>query len=105
MLKIMEKSVFLSKLSKYLFWDYNIDTLNPNNDINLVLERVFMQGTESDEKEIFGFYNLNNIKESVTNIKYFDRKTLNYLSVILNIPKEEFKCYKKSLSETPFGIS
>jgi len=101
----MEKGVFLSKLSKYLFWDYNIDTLNPNNDINLVLERVFMQGNESDEKEIFGYYNINEIKESVTNIKYFDRKTLNYLSVVFNIPKEEFKCYKKSLSENPFGIS
>ena len=101
----MEDSVFLSKLSKYLFWDYNIDTLNPNNDINLVLERVFTQGTESDEKEIFRYYNINEIKESVTNIKYFDRKTLNYLSVVFNIPKEEFKCYKKSLSQTPFGIS
>ena len=104
MLKIMEKSVFLSKLSKYLFWDYNIDTLNPNNDINMILERVFTKGTECDEKEIFGYYTLNTIKESVTNIKYFDKKTLNYLSVVLNIPKEEFKCYKKSQSETPFGI-
>jgi len=105
MLNNMEKGIFLSKLSKHLFWDYNIDTLNPNNDINLVLERVFTQGTESDEKEIFRYYNINEIKESVTNIKYFDRKTLNYLSVVFNIPKEEFKCYKKSLSQTPFGIS
>ena len=95
---------FLSKLSKYLFWDYNIDTLNPNDDINLILERVFTQGTENDEKEIFKFYNIENIKKSVINVKYFDRKTLNYLSVILNIPKEEFKCYKKSLSENPYGI-
>ena len=101
----MEKDYLLSKLSKYLFWDCNIDTLNPNNDINLVLERVFTQGTENDEKEIFGYYNINNIKESVTSIKYFDKKTLNYLSVLLNVPREEFKCYKKSQLETPFGIS
>ena len=101
----MKKDIFLSKLSKYLFWDYNIDILNPNNDINLILERVFTLGTESDEKITFEYYNINNIKESVTNIKFFDRKTLNYLSVVLNIPKEKFKCYKKSLSQTPFGIS
>ena len=100
----MENNIFLSKLSKYLFWDYNIDTLNPENDINLILERVFTQGTENDEKEVFRFYNINNIKNSVLSIKYFDKKTLNYLSIILNMPKEEFKCYKKSLSKNPFGI-
>jgi len=103
-IKIVEEQAFLSKLSKYLFWDYNIDTLDPKNDINLILERVFTQGTENDEKEIFKYYNMNSIKDSVLNIKYFDRKTLNYLSIILNIPKKEFKCYKKSLSKNPFGI-
>jgi len=101
----MENADFLSKLSKYLFWDYNIDTLDPINDINLILERVFTQGTENDEKEIFRFYKINKIKNSIINIKYFDRKTLNYLSIIFKIPKEEFRCYKKSLSENPFGIS
>ena len=100
----MDKDVFLSKLSKYLFWDYNISTLNPHNDINLILERVFTRGTENDEKEIFRFYNISNIKNSVINIRCLDKKTLNYLSVILNIPKEDFKCYKKSQSEIPFGI-
>ena len=101
----MENHDFLIKLSKHLFWDYNIDTLNPKDDINLILERVFTQGTENDEKEIFKFYNINNIKNSVLKIKYFDRKTLNYLSIILKLPKEEFNCYKNSLSENPFGIS
>ena len=75
------------------------------NDINLILERVFTQGTENDEKEIFAYYKIENIKNSIINIKYFDRKTLNYLSIVLKIPKEEFKCYKKSLLENPFGIS
>ena len=101
----MEKISFLSKLSGYLFWDYNINTLDPVNDINLILERVFTQGTENDEKEIIRYYKIENIKNSIINIKYFDRKTLNYLSIVFKIPKEEFKCYKKSLLENPFGIS
>ena len=95
---------FLSKLSKHLFWDYNIDTLIPSKDINLILERVFSLGTENDEKEIFKVYNIDDIKKSVIDIKYFDKKTLNYLSVIFKIPKEEFRCCKKSLSENPYGI-
>ena len=100
----MDKNTFLSKLSGYLFWDYDIETLDPDNDINLILERVFTRGTENDEREIFKYYGIEKIRNSVLKIKYIDRKTLNYLSIVLNKPKEEFKCYRKSLLETPFGI-
>lgn len=100
----MDDNSLLLKLSKYLFWDYNINTLDPNIDKNLILERVFTRGTEDDEKEIFNYYGKELIKDTVLNIKYFDKKTLNYLSIVLNISKERFQCYKKTLSETPFGI-
>ena len=49
---------------------------------------------ENDEKMVFFIYNIDIIKEAVINIKTLDMKTLNYLSIILNIPKEEFRCYK-----------
>ena len=101
----MENSNFLRNLSQYLFWDYNADILDPNIDKRLILERVFTRGTENDEKEIFNFYGKEMIKNAVLDVKYFDKKTLNYLSVIFGISREEFKCYKKSLSENPFGIS
>jgi len=94
----------LSKLSDYLFWDYNKNLLDPDIDRNLILERVYSMGTENDEREALNYYGTNLIKNSILNIKYLDKKTLNYLSIVFNIPKEEFKCYKYSLSETPFGI-
>jgi hypothetical protein len=94
----------LPKLSKYLFWDCNISALDPNADKNLILERVFSRGTENDEKEVFNYYGMTVIKESVLNIKYLDKKTLNYLSIILDIPREDFRCYKKTLSENPYGV-
>jgi hypothetical protein len=100
----MTDNNILSKLSKYLFWDYNIDTLDPNIDRNLILERVFSRGTENDEKEVFNYYGRNVIKETVLNIKFFDKKTLNYLSIIFDVPKEDFRCYKRTLSENPYGI-
>jgi hypothetical protein len=99
----MEDNI-LSKLSDYLFWDDNINLLDPNIDRNLILERVFSRGTENDEKEVLNYYGTNSIKNTILNIKYLDKKTLNYLSIIFSIPKEEFKCYKHSLSESPFGI-
>jgi len=96
---------FLSKLSKYLFWDSNIDVLDPSADRCLILERVFTRGTESDEKEVLNYYGRTLIKDTIPNIKYLDKKTLNYLSIVFGVPKEEFICYKRSLSESPFGIS
>jgi hypothetical protein len=94
----------LSKLSKSLFWDYDAGVLDPDIDKNLILERVFTRGTENDEKEVFNYYGKNLIKNTILNIKYFDKKTLNYLSIVFDISKEKFKCYKRSLSENPFGI-
>ena len=101
----MEDSSFLTRLSQYLFWDCNVNMLDPHIDKKLVLERVFSRGTENDEREIFHFYGEEEIKNTVPEIKYLDKKTLNYLSVFLNIPKENFKCYKRSLLGNPFGIS
>jgi hypothetical protein len=98
------KDTILPILSKYLFWDCNTNTLDSNIDRNLILERVFTRGTENDEKEVFNYYGRDLIKDTVLNIKYFDKKTLNYLSIILDISKEKFRCYKQSLSENPYGI-
>jgi hypothetical protein len=100
----MADTGLLPKLSKSLFWDYNIHNLDPDSDKNIIVERVFTRGTENDEKEVFNYYGKDLIKDIVLNVKYFDKKTLNYLSIIFNIPKENFKCYKKTLSENPFGI-
>jgi hypothetical protein len=97
--------MFLSQLSQYLFWDCNVHILSPDNDKKLIIERVFTHGTENDEKILFAYYGKDVIKDCILDIKYFDKKTLNYLSIVFDISKEKFKCYKKSLLETPFGIS
>ena len=101
----MENSNFLRNLSAYLFWDYNTNMLDPNTDKKLILERVFTRGTENDEKEVFNYYGKETIKNTILEVKYIDKKTLNYLSITLGISKENFKCYEKSLLESPYGIS
>jgi len=98
------KDNILSKISGYLFWDCDADRLDPDIDKKLILERIFSRGTENDERKAFNYYGKDVIKDTVSDIKYFDKKTLNYLSIVFNIPKEKFKCYKRSQSESPFGI-
>jgi len=88
------KNDLIYELSSYLFWDHDIKKLDSMNDRYLILQRVFSRGMENDEKLIFRLYNMEVIKETVLNIKNFDNKTLNYLSIVLKIPKEKFRCYK-----------
>jgi hypothetical protein len=95
---------FLSTLSRHLFWDCDVSLLDPHADRRMVLERVFSRGTESDERAVFGYYGRDAIKEAAPGIKYLDKKTLNYLSLILGIPKEDFKCCRRAQSSDPFGI-
>ena len=84
----------INGLSSYLFWDRDISKLDLINDKELILERVFSRGMENDEKQVFVMYDIEVIKETVLKIKNFDKKTLNYLSIIFRIPKEKFRCYK-----------
>ena len=84
----------LSELSSYLFWDRNINKLDITKDRYLILERVFTRGMENDERLVFALYDEEVIKSSIIEIKHLDKKTLNYLSIIFNIPQEKFRCYK-----------
>lgn len=92
----------LSKLSDHLFWDYDRNALDPDVSKRLIIERVFSRGTERDERLAFDYYGEEVIKNTAVDINFLDKKTLNYLSVILHIPKEKFKCYEKTLSPLPF---
>jgi hypothetical protein len=91
-------------LSKALFWDCDRDKLDYDTNKRFILERVFTRGLESDELEVFRYYGVKVIKTEVTKINYLDKRTLNYLSFILKIPPRRFKCYKKSVSQNPFGM-
>jgi len=94
----------IEKLSKHLFWDYNRDKLDQDMSADLIIERVFTRGYESDEREIFNYYGKDKIRQITMNARYFDARTLNYLSIILDTPKEEFRCYARSQLPTAFGI-
>jgi hypothetical protein len=102
--KNVEEKKNFPQLTKSLFWDCDTSKLDFDIDKKLVLERVFSRGFESDEREVCRYYGINTIKKIVTQITYLDKKTLNYLSVLLGIPERRFKCYKKTLSANPFGM-
>jgi hypothetical protein len=84
-------------LSKYLFWDCDQNKIDYTKRVNFILERVFGMGTENDVREVIKYYTIKIIKEEIIKIKILDKKTINYLSFLFNIPKRRFVCYKKDV--------
>jgi hypothetical protein len=89
-------------LSKYLFWDINVQKLDYDSRASFILERVFTMGMQEDEWKVNKYYGRERIRKEVVNCKSLDKKTLNYLSVFYGIPKKDFKCYRKDVFQKGF---
>ena len=88
----------IKKLSPRIFWDMDINTLDLKKNQNEIIERVYVYGTDNDEKLIWSIYSYNEIKKSVMNSDSLNDTTITYLSKVFNIKEKKFKCYKKKLS-------
>ena len=82
-----------SQLNKALFWDIDFNSLNGEKHARFIIERVVQKGDISDWKLIKAYFGLEKIKSEVVKVRHFNDKTLNFVSVILKIPKEDFRCY------------
>jgi len=81
------------KLSKVLFWDSDYDRIDWEKRAQYVIGKVVSMGTIEDWNQIKDFYGLERIKKEMLQIRFLDPKSLNFLSTIFNIPKEQFRCY------------
>jgi hypothetical protein len=91
----------LEKLNKTYFWDINPDLLDEKKSKRIIIERVMNFGNLREIKLILSYYGKEDVTKTICNLNYIDPKTLNFLSLLLNVPKSEFKCYirKQSTSQ------
>ena len=80
-------------LSKVIFWDTDYATIDWDNKARYVIERVVVRGNWSDWLAIREYYGLERIREEMLQSRDLDPKSMSFLSVIFNIPKEQFRCY------------
>ncbi len=83
----------ISQLTSSLFWDIDIKTISEKEHAGFIIQRVCMLGTWNDWLLLKANYGLEKIKSELLLARTLDMKTLNYFSLILNIPKEKFRCY------------
>jgi hypothetical protein len=99
----MSKNPGIQDLSDHLFWDLDPRKLDEQKNKTIIIERVFTRGDIADLKILFQLYNSEIIKQEIVKAGFLDKKTLNWASRFLNIPKTKFKCYTKIQSGKVHG--
>jgi len=92
----------LTQLSPHLFWDTPIEHLHWWEHRAFIIERVMNYGLLKDWNTIKEWYSKENMKTIVTSIRTLDDFSIAFLSLILDIPKDAFRCYNDRQSHPSF---
>ena len=79
--------------SPVIFWDVDTSKKDWQKSGRFVIGRVVRYGSVDDWRMAKAFYGIERIKHEMIEEPDLDRRTLSFLSCVLDIPKEQFKCY------------
>lgn len=72
-----------------MFWDIDVDKINPDQHKDFIIQRVFVRGGMIDIKRLFSYYSKNEIVTSLKKSRELDKVTHNFCINYFHIPKEE----------------
>ena len=93
----MSKTKKRLKLNKDLFWDVKISDIDRQKNKEFVVGRILNLGDIDDYKIANEFYGKKHFQNIAKKVPWLDKKSLNFWSLIFNIPKNEFICSRKLL--------
>ncbi len=91
--------------SSGLFWDVNPATIDCEKHINYIVGRVLEAGTLADWQLLCQHLSLQGVVKVAQNLRSIDKKSLTFLSVVGNIPQEQFRCCTQKQSTPTHWIS
>jgi hypothetical protein len=91
----------ISDFSPHLFWDIDPKSIILENDCDFIVKKVLLYGLMHDWELLLQFYGLEKIVQSAKSIRELDKRSLSFLSLLSNTPKEEFLCYTTKQSTPP----
>ncbi len=92
----------ISALSSHLFWDTPLENIDWYEHRSFIVERVMGYGIMKDWEIIKQVYTKEEMREIVTAIRVLDDFSIAFLSVVLDLPKENFRCYTERQSQPSF---
>lgn len=83
----------LNKLSDHLFWDIDISEIDIEKNSRFIIKKVLQYGLYTDWKLLKQLYGIDFITKVASQISDLDKRTASFLSVVGDLPKQNFKCY------------
>ena len=90
-----EGNKILLELTKEAFWNCDLTKFDYIRDKEYIIKRIIESGLENDEIIMWKLYSYDDIKNVAINHECLDNDIVIYMSFVLQINEEEFKCYKK----------
>lgn len=84
---------FIAQLTPSLFWDVEMETIDPEKHRKFIINRVLGRGRMFDWFLLRDYYTLEVIVEVAKKVRTLDPKTLAFIACVGNTVKEEFRCY------------
>lgn len=79
-----------------LFWDVDPASLDAEKHKYYIIPRVMDYGTLEHVKETFRHYGVEAILEVLKQVPSLDKKTISFFATRYDIPREEFRAYRRS---------
>lgn len=80
---------------QYLFWDVDLEKMDPTKSRRFIIERILARGGLDDFRWAFSFFGEKLIKNVLINAKSLDGKSQNFWCVYFNVNKS--KCTQNQL--------
>ena len=84
-----------------LFWDVSPGKLGIEENAQFIVGRVLDFGNLKEWKAVKDFYGLSKIRKVAEKHIFFDPRSANFWSIILNIPLKRLRCTRKPSLKTP----
>lgn len=91
-----------SFIRKELFWEFDVDAIDPQQHAHMVVARVAQRGNVADIRALFGFYGAKAIADALLDERSLDKRTLALFANLLQIPESDFRCYAQNQSDQNF---
>lgn len=77
-----QKNEILSKVSKHIFWDCDMQTLDFEKEKSFIISRILMRGTDREIRLIENMFSLKEIVQAVKNSFEADAKCINFYETL-----------------------
>ena len=86
----------IKEVNPSLLWEYNLENFDYQAMRNQVVQRVIERGWRDDYQAIFNLYGMQNVIDTIKEIKYLNKKDMNFVHIVFHIPLKELRCYRES---------